>query len=168
MKSFKTHRLDNNPVEKTFHDTFVNYFDCNGNINASQLSGVIFGWDVNAHPVPNEALTEREVDICLNFAQWLGSSVGQGFLFDCGFVPKKDNQDNINVTLTNESLIKKIYKADVVYIDGKTIKNKFSLPDIKISNALPPFEYFYYDIVSWEPNNKILHLRQVTKIGNSI
>jgi len=146
MKSYKEYRFEENLIEKTFHDVFKYYFDFNDNIDATQLSGVIFGWNINGHPIPNETLTEREEDICLNFAQWLGSSVGQGFLFDCGFVP------------ANESLIKKIYNSNIVFVDGKTIKDKYQTPDIVGYTLLSDDRYA---IVSWEADNRVLSLKAI-------
>lgn len=80
MKSNKEYRFENNPDEKVFHDKFKKAFE-----SGNSLSAIIFGWKNSISNYPNQYLTEQEEDICLNLIQWLGSSVGQGFLSDCGF-----------------------------------------------------------------------------------
>ena len=87
MKTNKEYRFQDNPKEKEFHDKFKGMFDLDYT-NSLLLSAIIFGWDDDRQSYPKEYLTEREEDICLNLIQWLGSPVGQGFLDNCGFIPK--------------------------------------------------------------------------------
>lgn len=84
MKIYKEHRFELNPKEKDFYDNFVRHYKDNTHV----LSAVIFGWANDSQTIPKEYLTEREVDICANLIQWLGSPVGQGFLDSCGFTLK--------------------------------------------------------------------------------
>lgn len=61
------------------------------NMAKTTLSAIVFGWKNNRQNYPNQYLTDKEEDICLNLIQWLGSPVGQGFLDSCGFVPKNNH-----------------------------------------------------------------------------
>lgn len=87
MKSNKEYRFKNNPKEKEFHDKFKGLFEAD-EMGLQTLSSIIFGWKNDTQTIPNDNLTERETDICLNLIQWLGSPVGQSFLNECGFVEK--------------------------------------------------------------------------------
>jgi len=82
MESFKTHRHENNPKEKEFHDTFIEEHS-----RGVDMDLIVFG-----HPsdsmMPKDYLTDREKQIVLSTVQWLGSPVGEGFLNSCGFVRK--------------------------------------------------------------------------------
>ena len=84
MKSNKEHRFLDNPKEKEFHDKFIEMFTRDNSVNKS-LSAIVFGWSNGTQTIPNEYLSEREEDICLNIVQWLGTPVGQSFLSNCGF-----------------------------------------------------------------------------------
>lgn len=81
MKGNKDYRFLDNPKEMEFHDKFIKMFN-RDSMARKTLSGVIHGW-VGNHP--KEYLSEKEEIIYINLIQWLGSSVGQGFLSDCGF-----------------------------------------------------------------------------------
>jgi hypothetical protein len=87
MKSNKEHRFQDNPKEQEFHDKFKEMFEISSTTRNS-LSAIIFGWKDASINYPNQYLTDKEEDICLNLIQWLGSPVGQGFLDSCGFVKK--------------------------------------------------------------------------------
>ena len=89
MKSNKEYRFADNPKEKEFHDKFKQMFEIS-NTTRNSLSAIIFGWKDASQNYPNEYLTDKEEDICLNLIQWLGSPVGQSFLKECGF----DNNEN--------------------------------------------------------------------------
>lgn len=90
MKSNKEHRFENNPTEKKLHDEFKKLFDNDG-ISSNTLSAIVFGWKDATQTIPNNYLSSKEEDVCINIIQWLGSPVGQGFLEKCGFV-KSDNK----------------------------------------------------------------------------
>lgn len=79
MKSNKEYRFKNNPIEKVFHDKFLEKF-VNGN---KDLSAIVFGWSNVHQTTPIKLLTTEQEDICINLIQWLGSHVGQVFLEDC-------------------------------------------------------------------------------------
>jgi len=89
MKSNKEYRFKDNPKEQEFHNRFKEMFEISSTTRNS-LSAIVFGWKDASQNYPNQYLTEKEEDICLNLIQWLGSPVGQGFLDSCGFVPKND------------------------------------------------------------------------------
>jgi hypothetical protein len=84
MESNKKYRFEDNPDEKIFYDNFIKMFNKDMRAKAA-LSGIIFGWTNNKQYYPKEYLTVREKNVCVNLIQWLGFSVGQGFLRDCGF-----------------------------------------------------------------------------------
>lgn len=85
MEGFKTYRHAKNPKEKEFHDKFIKYhFD-------KDISMIIFPPDRSGY-LPNEFLSEREKKIVITTIQWLGSSIGQAFLEECGFTEIKDNE----------------------------------------------------------------------------
>jgi hypothetical protein len=88
MKSYKEYRFEQNPKEKEFHDKFKQKFALSVTTK-NTLSAIVFGWKDASQNYPNQYLTEQEQDICLNLIQWLGSPVGQNFLMECGFEPKK-------------------------------------------------------------------------------
>lgn len=79
VKSFKTHRHENNPKEKEFHDTFIEQHS-----GSRGMDFIVFG-QREGSMTPKDYLTDREKQIVLSTIQWLGSSVGQGFLNSCGF-----------------------------------------------------------------------------------
>lgn len=83
MKTFKEYRFENNPLEELFVKEFIkenkDYFD---------LEAIIFGYKNNSLITTNDTLSERERNIILTTIQWLGSPVGQGFLYNCGFIKK--------------------------------------------------------------------------------
>lgn len=90
MKSNKEYRFSSNPMERKFHDKFIEKFKTRAGSWYS-LSSIIFGWKNDIQNTPNKQLTDDEESICLNLIQWLGSPVGQSFLNDCGFF-YKDNK----------------------------------------------------------------------------
>ena len=88
MESNKEYRFKDNPKEQEFHDKFKEMFEISSTTRNS-LSAIIFGWKDASQNYPQQDLTTKEEDICLNLIQWLGSPVGQGFLESCGFVNKQ-------------------------------------------------------------------------------
>ena len=76
MKGNKTHRHSNNPLEKKLHDSFIKH-----HINDIEMICV----DSDDGMEPNRYLTDDEKRIVISTVQWLGSSVGQGFLEEIGF-----------------------------------------------------------------------------------
>lgn len=88
MKSDKEYRFKKNPKEKEFYDNFMKEFFID-NFHKKTLSGVIYGWEDGYQSYPNNYLTEKEEKICVHLIQWLGSSVGQTFLNQCGFELKE-------------------------------------------------------------------------------
>jgi len=82
METFKMHRHINNPKEKEFYDKFLENNDRDMNL-------IVFGHGSNSFS-PLDYLSDREKQIVLSTIQWLGSSVGQGFLNNCGFSAKKE------------------------------------------------------------------------------
>lgn len=81
MKGFKTHRHEQNPKEKEFHDKFLIEHDRKG---YEDMNLIVFGHGSRSLR-PNDNLTDRERKIVLSTIQWLGSPVGQSFLNECGF-----------------------------------------------------------------------------------
>jgi hypothetical protein len=88
MKGDKEYRFEDNPLEKLFHDSFIEKFEADERTKVT-LSAIVFGWENDRQNYPKEYLTEREENICLNLIQWLGSPVGQSFLAE---VTYKSNQ----------------------------------------------------------------------------
>lgn len=84
MKGNNTHRHEQNPEEKLFHDAFVKHMS----YNQYDISRVVFGSD--GRGFPREVINEREEAIVISAIQWLGSPVGQGFLNKLGYI-KSDN-----------------------------------------------------------------------------
>lgn len=87
MTENKEYRFKDNPKEQEFYEKFKARFKHN-DFNFT-LSAIIYGWRDEMQDYPKQFLTSNEEKICLNLIQWLGSPVGQGFLDECGFVPKK-------------------------------------------------------------------------------
>lgn len=87
MNNCKEYRFKDNPKEKEFFDKFQDLF-LHNYFTLRTLDAVIFGWNNDSNP--NDYLNDREVAICTNLIQWLGSPVGQGFLKDCGFELNKN------------------------------------------------------------------------------
>ncbi len=65
MKSNKEHRFQDNPKEQEFHDKFKEMFEISSTTRNS-LSAIIFGWKDASINYPNQYLTDKEEDICLN------------------------------------------------------------------------------------------------------
>ena len=83
MEGYKTYRHKDNPKENEFHDKFI---EENKDQLFSGLDYIAFGQS-DTGMNPNDRLTEREQKIMISTIQWLGSSVGQSFLRECGFEP---------------------------------------------------------------------------------
>jgi len=89
LKGTKEYRHKDNPLEKVFHDKFIEMFS--GHYSSQRtLSHIVCGTDEKNSNIPKRHLTDEELVNCVNLIQWLGSNVGQGFLADCGFF--KDNK----------------------------------------------------------------------------
>ena len=71
VKAHRTYRHGDNPMEKSFHDTFLKEFK-------NKFHQV-------ALPVERNYSTQEEDKIILSAIQWLGSPVGQSFLNKNGF-----------------------------------------------------------------------------------
>lgn len=84
MKGNKEYRFKDNPKEKEFHDKFIAMFNRDDSSRKS-LSAIVNGWSDDRQNQPKEWLSEKEEYICVNLIQWLGSTVGQSFLAECGF-----------------------------------------------------------------------------------
>jgi hypothetical protein len=79
----KEYRFESNPKEREMVDKFLEHSDM------MEIERRIFGTDPNRSDLyPNGELSKREMKIVLSTIQWLGSPVGQGFLDNCGFIPK--------------------------------------------------------------------------------
>lgn len=92
MEGYKTYRHKNNPVEKELHDKFIGEYVEN-DMSTNILEKIIFGCSNDAQTIPNDYLSDREKRIVISTIQWLGSPVGQGFLRECGFELKKEEQN---------------------------------------------------------------------------
>jgi hypothetical protein len=79
MKSFKEHRFENNPQEKIFVEQFIRE-----RFYGNDIDLIVFGHPSNSSS-PNDYLSDREKNIVVSTIQWLGSPVGQAFLYSCGF-----------------------------------------------------------------------------------
>lgn len=79
MKGTKQYRFEYNPLEKLFHDGFIEMFT-RDNMARKALSGIVNGWSNDGQNKPKKYLTEHEETICVNLVQWLGSPVGQSFV----------------------------------------------------------------------------------------
>jgi hypothetical protein len=79
MKSFKEYRFENNPQEKIFVEQFIKDHEFYNDIDL-----IIFGHPSNSM-TPKDYLSDREKNIVVSTIQWLGSPVGQHFLYSCGF-----------------------------------------------------------------------------------
>lgn len=86
LEGFKPYRWESNPKEKEFHDKFVERMDP----SYGEVDLVVFPPNTNygCGSVPSQYLTDREKQVMISTIQWLGSSVGQYFLSECGFVPQ--------------------------------------------------------------------------------
>jgi len=78
MEGYKTNRHAQNPKEKELHDRFLKEQGGEG------MDLIVFGHGSQSLR-PNDYLTDREKKIVLSTIQWLGSPVGQNFLYNCGF-----------------------------------------------------------------------------------
>lgn len=82
IESFKQYRHETNPKEKELHDKFLEnhilYKDC-------AIDLLVFPPANNSQTYAIDTLSKRELSIMLGTIQWLGSPVGQYFLFECGF-----------------------------------------------------------------------------------
>ncbi len=82
MEVFKTYRHKGNPKEKEFHDKFI---EETFQYPITSIDYVVFGQTDKLPMRPKDHLTDRERKIVISTIQWLGSSVGQSFLRECGF-----------------------------------------------------------------------------------
>lgn len=88
LKGFKTYRHESNPIEKKLHDKFVkDHIDCEKWTCPVDL--LVFPPANDDISTPSDYLSDREKQIVISTIQWLGTSVGQNFLSECGFVLKK-------------------------------------------------------------------------------
>jgi hypothetical protein len=78
MKGYKTYRHENNPKEKKIHNKFVK------DHHNTDMSMIVFPPNERGM-TPSEYLTYKEQKIVISTIQWLGSPVGQSFLYECGF-----------------------------------------------------------------------------------
>ena len=85
MEGYKTYRHDSNPKEKELHDKFIDEMITNKLANADILDFIVFGQADKSISQANGCLSDREKRIVISTIQWLGSSVGQSFLRECGF-----------------------------------------------------------------------------------
>jgi hypothetical protein len=90
LKGTKEYRFKDNPLEKRFHDAFINQFG-RDHQSLKTLSMIIFGPSPTNSNYANSCLTDYEETMCVNMIQWLGSPVGQSFLRDLGFEQKEIN-----------------------------------------------------------------------------
>lgn len=81
MKGTKQYRFEDNPLEKLFHDRFIEMM-ARDKRSRETLSAIVSGWSNDKQNEPKKHLTEEEETICINLIQWLGSPVGQGFVRD--------------------------------------------------------------------------------------
>lgn len=86
LTGFKIYRHGKNPIEKKLHDKFNEMHINDRNCNVDLLVFPPFDTYQN-HSV--DTLSDREKQIMLTTVQWLGSSVGQYFLSECGFKLEK-------------------------------------------------------------------------------
>lgn len=86
IKEFsKKYRHESDPLEKELHDAFLKHLNDNqGSLSASRIA-----FPTLDGSTPVSFVDEREEQIMINTIQWLGSSVGQGFLRDLGYVKKE-------------------------------------------------------------------------------
>lgn len=82
MEGNKIHRHLSNPKEKELHDNFVKH--CS--YNSDTMERISLPLDERGNP--KGYISEREEKIVISTIQWLGSSVGKGFLKQCGFEEK--------------------------------------------------------------------------------
>lgn len=82
MEGYKTYRHKSNPKEKELHDKFIQTY------RYLDMERIIFPEEGRSSP--DHILSERDMKIMITTVQWLGSSVGQGFLKKNGFELKKD------------------------------------------------------------------------------
>ena len=76
---FKPYRLRDNPDETKFLEEFSKFKD----IEISRIvTGTLDG------STPTKFLSEEEIKLTKSTIQWLGTSVGRGFLDRCGFTNK--------------------------------------------------------------------------------
>lgn len=76
IEGSKNHRHEREILEKKFHDEFIDEY-------SDRLDSLVFGTTPSGNP--KDDLTNREKQIVINTIQWLGSSVGEGFLNKIGF-----------------------------------------------------------------------------------
>lgn len=82
MKGNKVYRHDSNPKEKEFHDKFIKE-------HGKDMSLIVYPQRAEPLDQPSERLSPKEESIVITTIQWLGSPVGQNFLYECGFEKKK-------------------------------------------------------------------------------
>lgn len=75
MQGINAHRLSREPLEKLFADTWAK-----ANRNDKILEYILDRLQSNRGGYPP---SEVEQEVAATVIQWLGSSVGQGFLQDC-------------------------------------------------------------------------------------
>ena len=75
-KGLHTHRLTDNPEEKRFAEAW------NDQNKYGRILEYLLSTHPNNHPV---MVNEQEESIAATVIQWLGSPVGQSFLFDLGY-----------------------------------------------------------------------------------
>jgi hypothetical protein len=85
MEGFKTYRHEQNPKEKEFHDKFIEWY-INGDMETDLL---VFPPDNSHQTRAEDTLSDREKRIVITMVQWIGTSLGQSLMKECGFEPIK-------------------------------------------------------------------------------
>lgn len=88
IEGFNTHRHSTNPKEKELHDKFKKSF-LKPHYSYNAIDRLVFGHASKFHN-PKDFLSDKEKRIVVSTIQWLGSSVGSGFLRDCGYHKEED------------------------------------------------------------------------------
>jgi hypothetical protein len=89
-----------------------------------------------------------------------GSPIGLGtFFFDLdGMWTRVDLEPKVNVP----TLLQMHYNANVTFVDGKVIKDRYNEPEFYKWEY--PINFDYYEVVYWNENNRILMLKTKPQI----
>ena len=109
LETFKKYRLESNTVEKRLVDSFVK-----NHTSDTDMSLIVFGSDDSNSTRPADFLSDREKQIVLSTIQWLGSPVGQYFLYENGFEKPKPTEDT-NVVSAKMCVERKLALTFLIY-----------------------------------------------------
>lgn len=92
---FNSHRLVDGDPYYAEEINFVEKINDEMKFSTNMLAGIVRHGERKGY----NYLTEDEEKIVMSVIQWLGTPVGVGFLYKCGYEKVKENEHNVNSSL---------------------------------------------------------------------